>query len=483
MSDHYIIGENQTVSLVSAADYVCALNYSGTTYVYWRSSTVGDNDSTAVIAVSTSTDGITWSTPLVAYTDTGYDIYPAGVVRDGTEFKMAFASKDVNTGAMTTKFLSSPDGLAWIPLSTHTWTEYRAWVTDFHYVGSTYYLVATTMNTVGAPYQTVVKTSTNLTSWTSLGSPSRLTTVGNVGARIAVHDGQVEVVHREGDLTQQSEFDRILHTRYANGIWSSQSVVVEGTGQPDICALDTGFALIYKDQSVEGGQGIWSWYFYVGVDFFRRGTFSQNFEYGVGGTAISTDTGFQVLYSTRQSDASTAGLLYSRKFTGLNDEPSSPYFPAANQRLQVSDPDELVNFMFEISSGQYWVSLSDGMRYYVSPEEFGTHTQTLRRITAQSPFYEGTYLIHAVRENVQENVVVHVLGVSQNDVTENLLLLEELISQPSFKLRLTMQDHVETWSCQQADYVIERGHIMMHNTRATMRLSVPRLPEVTYEVT
>lgn len=478
MSDYYIIGANRTVAVTSDASTICSVENAGTTYVYWH-------DTTPSIQMSKSTDGKIWSTPVAVWTAAvNTDVRPAGVVWNGTAFIMALATVNTISGAVTTSLLSSANGTTFASLGTVTFTEYWAHPTDLVWTGTYYYLAATVRNTFDAAMQSTVKRATSTAGpWTSLGRVDQVTATDNVWPRIVVSGSDIHLVHREGNFTEQNVNDRILHTVYTIDTWQSADVVMTGgTGNPDITALNTGYAVLYKDQSVEGGRGIWSWLFYDGDTFYRRGTFSQDFEYGMGACVLPTVDGFDAIYAT-SADMGVAAKIYSRGFYNIVDEPTGTPFASRNTEDQAAPVDELPNFRFEASYGSYWVDLADGSRFYISPDNFGIHAQTLRRITAQSPFYDGTYLIHSVRENVTESLAVNVLGVSANDVTENLLLLEEIVSQPSFRLRMTVEDHVETWSCQAADYTIERGHIMLHNTRALMRIQVPRLPEVTYEVT
>jgi hypothetical protein len=486
MSEYYIIGENRKVASISDADVIASCQVGTTTFIYWRHSTLDGPDPAAVIKMSSSTDLRTWTAPVTVYSPAGVDVSPGGVTwTTGTTQVMCVNETNTTSGAVTVKTLTSTNGTTWGLLSTVTFTEFWAYVTDFVWTGTRYYLAATVRNTFDAPMQAMVKWTANaLTSntWTSLGRVDQLTTLDNVWPRFAISGTNVHLVYREGNFSTQSTDDSILYARYNGGTWSSPSRIVTGTGNPDIATLTDGYAVIYKDQSVQGGFGIWSWMFYDGDTFVKRGTFSQGFQYGTGGWAMSTTDGFMAIYATRTNDLSTAGTLFIRGFTSTVDEAPAVFVPHFREN-KPSQTDELDNFNIECQFGQTWYSLSDGLRFYVSPEDFGTKSQVHRRVTAQSPFYEGTYLIHAVRENITEQITVGVLGVSQNDVTENLLLLEDMVSQPSFLLRLTMGDHRETWSCQTADYSMERGHIMMHNCRAMMKLSVPRLPDVTYEVT
>lgn len=138
-------------------------------------------------------------------------------------------------------------------------------------------------------------------------------------------------------------------------------------------------------------------------------------------------------------------------------------------------------FGVEITYGAAWVDLNDYLNFRVAVDSFGSKAQTLRRITTTSPYFDGTFLVHSTRENVTEGITVWVYGVSQNHVTENLLQLEELFSQPAYRIRVRMDDHMETWTCQPCDYTIERTHVYMHNTMAAFKAQVPRMPRALYE--
>ena len=156
--------------------------------------------------------------------------------------------------------------------------------------------------------------------------------------------------------------------------------------------------------------------------------------------------------------------------------------PHQSGPVRIKNDKTLSYFDVEVSSGTVWTSLNDLMNYRVNAEDFGERAQTLRRVTATSPFYDGTFLVHSTLENVEEKVNVYVYGASQNHVTENMLALLELFAQDSYNVRVSMNDHVETWLCQPADYSIDRTHVMAHNGLALVKFAVPRMPKVTYEV-
>lgn len=140
------------------------------------------------------------------------------------------------------------------------------------------------------------------------------------------------------------------------------------------------------------------------------------------------------------------------------------------------------DFDLEISDGVNWISLNDHVNYRVGAEGLGNSTQTLRRLSTTSPYYDGTFLVHSTKENVEEQLTIYITGSSQNHVTENILRLEELFSQDLYNVRLRLDDHMETWLCQPADYGIDRSHVNAHNIRATMKLTISRFPKITYEV-
>lgn len=155
--------------------------------------------------------------------------------------------------------------------------------------------------------------------------------------------------------------------------------------------------------------------------------------------------------------------------------------PVQRGPVSVNQDDAMQEFDLTISYGLENVTLNDVVNYQVSAEDFGSKQQQLRRIEAESPFYDGTFTVHVTKANITENVTIYVRGASQNQVTENLLFLEELFAQPTYTMTLRMDDHLETWKCWPAEYAIERSHVYMHNGMALFKASIPRHPTVSYE--
>jgi hypothetical protein len=484
MSFH-MIGENRLIAQVVGAEAVRTCVVGDTIYAYWRTAPDLGKPSPSDIMVSTSQNRTSWSTPVSVWDGVpGYDYRLGGVVHNGSNFVMTLGEMGVPGGINNNLHVTSPNGITgWTAFTSIPLLDFHSVVSDLVFANGTYYLAVTIKTATNSPYVAKLYSSTNLTTWTSLGLASQLTTMDNVHPRIAVVGSTIHLVMREGPYFTFSGSDRILYTTrdLSTGTWGPTLPVIDGTGDPGIVSAGGDLGIIYQDQTLYPAQGQWSWMLYDGDTFVRRGTFSQGLDAGAGASVFAYADDFAVVYATRPDPMQTAGTLYFRDFNSVVDEPVGTFSPRHTERIK-RDGDRLENFEVAISSGTSWYSLTDGYRFYMSAEDFGDKAQVLRRVTASSPFYDGTYLVHSVRENVQESLVVGILGSSQNQVTENMLLLEELISQPSFRIRLTMGDHAETWSCQSADYTIQRGHINMHNTRAMMRLQVPRLPQVSYEV-
>lgn len=158
---------------------------------------------------------------------------------------------------------------------------------------------------------------------------------------------------------------------------------------------------------------------------------------------------------------------------------TTEYVPGA---LNLVPDNHLTGFNFEASWHDQWVSLNDTTRFKVHGDALGSQQVTRRRVTVTSPFYDGEYEVGSVKENVKETVTLWVRAPSQSQLTEHLLLLEDIFSQSVYNLRKTLDEDREVWVCYSADYSIDRGHINLHNCMALFSAEVPRLPHVHHEV-
>jgi hypothetical protein len=148
-------------------------------------------------------------------------------------------------------------------------------------------------------------------------------------------------------------------------------------------------------------------------------------------------------------------------------------------------PDEIpVNerIDIEVHTGTHWLSLNDHYNYILGAKTLDTSTQSQRNHSATSPLYDGEFVVHSTLGNVTETIEVYVLGNDQVTVGDNLARLMDAFRQSMYNVRRTFGTDVEVWTCWPSEYSIQRGHVNIHNKRATIAFSVPRLPKVSREV-
>lgn len=348
-----------------------------------------------------------------------------------------------------------------------------ATLTGVCYGGGKFYVSATV--TISGVTYVQVMTSTDGITWTGASGPSAITpagvSTGTTSAKVLYLNGFVYLVYVENNGGFAA--DRLLLSVLHPGVWTPPVPIVSvGTGPVSIGTLSDGsLAVAYVDYTMGGPLGYQSLLISdTGASWTKFGIYSQTHLTPGFSTFLPGDG---ICYT--QSN----GNIYVRTLARNVDAIDVRAVPME----LVREPNlEMDYFMAEMSLGDQWVCISDHISFYVSPEGFGEKAQVLRRTTAESPYYDGEFLIHSVKANVNETVAVYVLGASQNQVTENLMLLEEIVAQSNYRVRVWFGDHVETWDAQAADYTISRGHVLMHNARALFTMSIPRLPYVLYEV-
>lgn len=403
------------------------------------------NVSSTQIMVTTSEDGKTWTTPVIAYTNS-----------NGAQLLSLIVSETTHARSIAVRSGSAVNLLDATGATLTSWGTSRALpatTTSVTFTGGMFYAA-----TVDGAQVTIHRS----TSGSSMNKVDVLSQLNQVPNKEGVISSDLHVVFRESDYDDYDSMDRILAAEVGKGLTTP---VLTGAVLKD---ATTG-AFIYHDMT--GARAFWGWMERVDGRWLRRWTFSRDGVPGDGGIA-ATDDGYAIAYVLD-------GQVHFLKMEPIHEQ-ISPVAPLPKQAAK-PNPDTLDNYTIEMSFGSQWIDISDGVNYKVSSQNFGENsTQTWRKITAQSPHYDGTYLIHATKENVTQQMSVLVYGQNQNQVTENILLLEDIVSQPAFRVRFTVGNHQEVWSCQQSDYVINRGHVYLHNTMAEFAITIVRMPRVSY---
>lgn len=105
-----------------------------------------------------------------------------------------------------------------------------------------------------------------------------------------------------------------------------------------------------------------------------------------------------------------------------------------------------------------------------------------RKHEVSSPYVEGSFATHAVRENIVEPVDVYIETTNRRLMRDALDALELALSFPNWTLQWDwrgLNGVRETWTCFAASYTIETSQPLMVATMALVRAQVPRLPTKT----
>lgn len=133
-----------------------------------------------------------------------------------------------------------------------------------------------------------------------------------------------------------------------------------------------------------------------------------------------------------------------------------------------------------------WLNLNDGNVYRVAADSIGSQATSWRRTEAQSPYVEGKFLIHAVKDMSSVNLTVWVSGypqnthsAGQNQLQTNIDALINPFEQMSYQVKYTAGDTQITWDCQTADYSVEVTKDYLYAMYVPVKFTIPRFPTVT----
>lgn len=112
-----------------------------------------------------------------------------------------------------------------------------------------------------------------------------------------------------------------------------------------------------------------------------------------------------------------------------------------------------------------------------------TEQQTLRKVTANNRWVEGTFLISAVRDNVREPLSIWVEGDDHTEFDQAMEALKAAVLTKRWQLVVSVyEDNVEkvrrTYSCQASEYTVTTTQEYRMAHMGLLKVDVDRLPQV-----
>lgn len=155
--------------------------------------------------------------------------------------------------------------------------------------------------------------------------------------------------------------------------------------------------------------------------------------------------------------------------------------------MTLKPPTDILDFTMSVEKEDgTWLDINDGNIYRVAAESIGVTNTAWRKTEVISPYVEGKFLVHAVKDMVGSNLTVWVTGypqnthaAGQNQLQVNIENLVSQFEQMSYQIKYTMGDTQIVWDCQTADYSIDYAHAYVHAMMVPVKFIVPRFPTVT----
>lgn len=116
--------------------------------------------------------------------------------------------------------------------------------------------------------------------------------------------------------------------------------------------------------------------------------------------------------------------------------------------------------------------------YELAGNTFETLAQSHRRIEVQNQYVEGTYVIHALRENVIEPVSFYVRGATHAEMVAALTPARDCWSQSTFQVRKEVEGVVEYWQCFASSFSVGTQREFLHATMARVDVQLEHAPGV-----
>lgn len=133
-----------------------------------------------------------------------------------------------------------------------------------------------------------------------------------------------------------------------------------------------------------------------------------------------------------------------------------------------------------VYTGTGWLLLEDeanGYKLEASTRE--ARQVSWRRQEIAGTWTEGTYTVHAVKENITETVGVWVRAATHAQLGTRIQVLLDAFSQLTYSMFWQEEGLGERWRCFCSDVQISTNRELQHARVALVKFSVPRLPSTT----
>lgn len=150
---------------------------------------------------------------------------------------------------------------------------------------------------------------------------------------------------------------------------------------------------------------------------------------------------------------------------------------------RVFNADDQFELGVRISSASGWIDLNDEDNFRIEASSFGDSSATWRKREVTSDFAEGSYVVNAVRENINEALAVWCTGENYFLMETNIEKLTAALSQLSYQLLVRTNEASRYYDCTVADYTVTRQREYRHACIALVKANVPRHPADTLVLT
>lgn len=118
--------------------------------------------------------------------------------------------------------------------------------------------------------------------------------------------------------------------------------------------------------------------------------------------------------------------------------------------------------------------------YDLHPDTDAERAVSWRKKEVTNPHVEGSYTIHAERENVVVPVTIWVEHPQRRQMRLALERLEAALSQLHYRITYRVEDDTAVWDCEVADYSVQTQQAYLHAGMALVAAQIPRRPAVVY---